>query len=258
MAWPTGKPDTTVFDSQDDAISTARAELQTMSTSVGQMVDFIDTTGITSGDVLVYDSVNDKLVVGSAGSTSPFTQGSDSAGDTVQATTDKMVLRPSYYDSAGAEGGDFVIENRLVGIEENHKGWRIGINDANPAFSRPPTMDFVFDETGATSEIQFFNNVTGLQTNRITTNQYQVPFLVCDQIKTDDVVATTGSDIQISSGSNQDVRLWPGTGGAVDFKVSTQTTIGANGSASALTANPVGYINIEVNGVAYIMPYYNI
>lgn len=256
MAWPTSKPNSTAFDSADDSISTSRAELKTMSDAVNNIVDFVDTTGISNGDVLVYDSATDTIKPGSV--TSPFTQGSDSAGDTVQATTNKMVLRPNYYDSAGAEGGDFVVESRLVGISENNTGWRIGINDANPAFSRPPTMDFVFDETGSTSEIQFFNNFTGLQINRITATQYQVPNLVCDQITTDDVVATSGSDIQISSGSSQDVRLWPGTGGAVDFKVSTQTTIGANGSASALTANPVGYINIEVNGVAYIMPYYNI
>lgn len=36
-----------------------------------------------------------------------------------------------------------------------------------------------------------------------------------------------------------------------------QTTIGANGAASALTANPVGYIQCDVGGVAAVIPYYN-
>ena len=38
----------------------------------------------------------------------------------------------------------------------------------------------------------------------------------------------------------------------------TQTTIGANGAASALTANPVGYITVVIGNVPYIVPYYNV
>lgn len=38
----------------------------------------------------------------------------------------------------------------------------------------------------------------------------------------------------------------------------TQTTIGANGGASALTALPVGYITVMVGNTAYQVPYYNI
>lgn len=38
----------------------------------------------------------------------------------------------------------------------------------------------------------------------------------------------------------------------------TNTTIGANGAATALTANPVGYITILIGNVAYQVPYYNV
>lgn len=38
----------------------------------------------------------------------------------------------------------------------------------------------------------------------------------------------------------------------------TATTIGANGAASALTANPVGYLTIMVGNTAYQVPYYNL
>lgn len=38
----------------------------------------------------------------------------------------------------------------------------------------------------------------------------------------------------------------------------TQTTIGANGAATALTANPVGYITINIGNATYQLPYYNI
>lgn len=37
----------------------------------------------------------------------------------------------------------------------------------------------------------------------------------------------------------------------------TQTTIGSNGAATALTANPVGYITINVGNSSFQIPYYN-
>ncbi len=36
------------------------------------------------------------------------------------------------------------------------------------------------------------------------------------------------------------------------------TTVGASGSASALPANPIGYITVNINGTNYKMPYYNV
>lgn len=38
----------------------------------------------------------------------------------------------------------------------------------------------------------------------------------------------------------------------------TQTTIGVNGAATALTANPVGYITVMIGNSAFQMPYYNL
>lgn len=38
----------------------------------------------------------------------------------------------------------------------------------------------------------------------------------------------------------------------------TFTTIGSNGAASALTANPVGYLVINVGNVSVQVPYYNL
>lgn len=58
--------------------------------------------------------------------------------------------------------------------------------------------------------------------------------------------------------TNQDIKLNPNGTGTVDLNVPTSTTIGSNGSASAPTANPVGYIKIKVGGTDYQVPYYNI
>lgn len=38
----------------------------------------------------------------------------------------------------------------------------------------------------------------------------------------------------------------------------TFTTIGANGAATALTANPVGYLTINIGNTSYQVPYYNL
>jgi len=58
---------------------------------------------------------------------------------------------------------------------------------------------------------------------------------------------TSDGDISIST---------QGTG-VVDFNTATQATIGANGAASALTANPVGYLKIKIAGADRIIPFYN-
>lgn len=58
--------------------------------------------------------------------------------------------------------------------------------------------------------------------------------------------------------SSQDIKLQCNGTGTVDFVLPTSATIGANGAASALTANPVGYLKIKINGTTYQLPYYNI
>jgi hypothetical protein len=40
------------------------------------------------------------------------------------------------------------------------------------------------------------------------------------------------------------------------FNNATQTTVGAAGGASALPATPTGYLEFNINGTAYVLPYY--
>jgi hypothetical protein len=65
--WPTNKPDSTYFDNADDAISNSRAEIKTMSDAVNDVVDFIQPSGITNGQGLIYDSGTATMVPGSVG-----------------------------------------------------------------------------------------------------------------------------------------------------------------------------------------------
>ena len=72
-----------------------------------------------------------------------------------------------------------------------------------------------------------------------------------DNVEIDDNKITTYN-------SNEDLVLDANGTGTIDFTLPTSTTIGANGAASALTANPVGYLKIKVNGTQYQVPYYNV
>lgn len=57
--------------------------------------------------------------------------------------------------------------------------------------------------------------------------------------------------------SNEDLQIATAGTGTVDFQLPTSATIGSNGAASALTANPVGYLKIKIAGTEYQIPYYN-
>lgn len=66
----------------------------------------------------------------------------------------------------------------------------------------------------------------------------------------------TGPRLALAS-TSADLVLY--SSGLIDIKnQTTVTTIGANGAASAPTANPVGYLKIKINGTQYQVPYYNV
>lgn len=73
----------------------------------------------------------------------------------------------------------------------------------------------------------------------------------------------TSGDLTLSAGSVTATGLVASgaaptvTSGKIAWGGTTQGTIGANGSASALTANPQGYILVNVAGASKIVPYYN-
>ena len=68
---------------------------------------------------------------------------------------------------------------------------------------------------------------------------------------------TLRTDKLQSDTSNSDIQIDTQGTGVVDFRTATQSTIGANGAASALTANPVGYLKVKIGGSDYVIPYYN-
>ena len=70
-------------------------------------------------------------------------------------------------------------------------------------------------------------------------------------------ITTLRADTIQNDTSNGDIVVSTQGTGVVDFNTGTQSTIGANGAASALTANPVGYLKIKIAGADRIIPFYN-
>ena len=99
MAWPTSKPDTTKFDNAADSIATSRAELETMSTAVNDIVDFIDTTNIANNKILKYNSTSGALefvTEGASGTvTNPLTADLDVDTYKLKSTTSQVVVESS-------------------------------------------------------------------------------------------------------------------------------------------------------------------
>jgi hypothetical protein len=62
--------------------------------------------------------------------------------------------------------------------------------------------------------------------------------------------------------SQHDIKMNFVAAGRLDFLdpngTITSTTVGSNGSASAPTTNPVGYLKIKIAGTEYQIPYYNV
>ena len=110
--WPTNKPDSTAFDNADDAISTSRAEIKTMSDAVNDIVDYVDPTGITDGQFLAYDSASQKLLPQTIVTTDTDTHVDVSDGLTT--VNDASILRFA--------GSEFTVA--LAGSDEANVGLR--------------------------------------------------------------------------------------------------------------------------------------
>jgi len=74
-------------------------------------------------------------------------------------------------------------------------------------------------------------------------------------IRVDSNIALQGNKIQTQL-SNSDIDMDPSGTGTVNFRVPTQSTVGAAGGASALPATPTGYAKFKIGDTEYVIPYY--
>jgi len=59
-----------------------------------------------------------------------------------------------------------------------------------------------------------------------------------------------------TANSNQDITISPSGTGVLNLATATQATVGSAGSATALPAQPTGYIKLKISGTLYIIPFY--
>lgn len=112
--------------------------------------------------------------------------------------------------------------------------------------------------TGASDHDMYFKTSGDGTYNFINTTS-EVGIIIADSgLATGGIASGKLSALGVGGTGNVDLTLLPLGTGTIDLRVPTSTTIGANGAASALTANPVGYLKIKVNGTTYQLPYYNI
>lgn len=112
--------------------------------------------------------------------------------------------------------------------------------------------------TGASDHDMYFKTGGNGTYNFINTTS-EVGIIIADSgLATGAIASGTLSALGVGGTGNVDLTLLPLGTGTIDLRVPTSTTIGANGAAAVLTANPVGYVKIKVDGTAYQIPYYNI
>jgi len=126
---------------------------------------------------------------------------------------------------------------------------QIGRADGDASVTTNGTYDLVLNTNNgsASGSIQIADGANG----NISVSPNGTGSVVIDTISIKDNTISTND-------TNADLQLKFNGTGTLDLAVPTSATIGANGAASALTANPVGYLKIKVNGTAYQLPYYNI
>ena len=158
------------------------------------------------------------------------------------------------YNVPSTKEHNFYVASQLI-LEISVAGLKMGYTDLYNLGTSSNRINYVFTKyVYDVEQISFSNTIEGqFITSTSSGLQHNVPTGDTHQF-----IVANNAIIDISSaGLNmKDKELDFNAGGRIDF-ADTGTTIGANGSASALTANPVGYIKIRVGGTERQIPYYN-
>jgi len=74
-------------------------------------------------------------------------------------------------------------------------------------------------------------------------------------LRVDNNITLNGNKL-FTSLSNSDIDIDPSGTGTINFRVPTQSSVGAAGGASALPATPTGYAKFKIGDTEYVIPYY--
>ena len=243
--WPTNKPNSDLFDSDNDSINQSRPELKKMSDAVNDIVDFIDTTGIGAGKVLVYNASNSRLEVGenllniSAGTNVTIDQ--DSAGGiTINAT-----------------GGTV---NNPMTADLDTKTFRIGNISGDSAADQSSNITFSEDGfvrvTGGISSMSNLTNLILYTANTVSSYTNRIAMFggssKIEMFSDDDrfqLGGTGASDLILLQSSKRDIKIEVHSDSAGEFADSAGVDLYLNGQTWPRTAGTNGQIlQIDGNG----------
>jgi len=112
--------------------------------------------------------------------------------------------------------------------------------------------DAAISNTSMKSRMVFSTNTGDGQVDHVTLNSAGV--LTVNTFSSGSIQIVENNITGVNS--NEDIVINPSGTGTVDFQVSSQTTVGAAGVASALPGTPALYFKVKVNGVEYVVPAY--
>lgn len=248
FAWTAGVPASTdpmqAFPtvSQAGASIASRTEEDVMQVAVGSSwyttgssLNFFTTpTGLTLADSLLADPpwLTERLTIrplGAIGALGPKVAGSDLDGP---------------YDR-----GDIVAEANIVA---GYLKTTFTVNVSTPSSA---TFTTTGDHDLRVGDEVWLITTGALPTGLTNGKKYYV--VSTPTTKTFTLSTTAGGSAVVTSGTQSGTHSY--FSGLLNWpSANTKTTIGANGAATALTANPVGYALVAVAGQMYQMPYYNI
>ena len=179
--------------------------------------------------------------------------GSTGAINWPQGNNSGILLAPS----GTASGSTVTISNMAAyrSVSQNFEGSSDTFTVTNNySYYATPMLDTGPGTVTIDNDYQYYSDFS--TTPRINaTNKYA---FYCD---TDSVENRIGG-INFNSNSitpytaDDDLKITENGTGEIDFEVGTQTTVGSAGAATALPANPTGYLQFKVNGSTMVVPYY--
>lgn len=265
MAWPTNKPDSNAFTSDTNSIKESRPELETMSQAVNNIVDFVDTSGIQNGDVLVYDSTSGTIKPGTNYQLLQITAGTnitidqDSAGAvTINSTgggLNAVVEDTSPVLGGDLEVGDFVIKSTDID-SGGESAVSIRLNTLVPYRGLFAETDTHAGPPYPTNNTLAISNNGGVQvydrTNQVYMQVSNLGFSFFDSAG-HGLTALRNNPFKIISHNNQDIQLR--TGGTGKVEISQQYKLpNADGSAGQVLqtdgAGNLSFANVSSGSVS--------
>jgi hypothetical protein len=160
---------------------------------------------------------------------------------TGQADIDNLRINGNVLSSTNTNGGITISPNGTGTIVLN--AGTISAQDGILGISTALVSNTLFMSRGAKIQANSTNDDVVIESNGTGS-------VIVDQVSITDNKITTHV-------SNADLQLDTDGTGFIDIRTDSQTTVGSAGSATAIPAQPTGYIKIKIGGTLRVIPFYD-